>query len=342
MSQVSEVLDSFIRVLAQLAPFLLIGFFAAGMLHVYLPSGLLARILGRPGFGSTVKAALLGVPLPLCSCAVIPVAVELRNSGASRGATASFLVATPETGVDSVAASMAVMHPLIVVFRPIVALVTAVTVGIAVERFSRPRGDREPAEPSSCHQEPVAAQPRNRFVAGLRYGFVDLFREISIYLVPALVVTALVTTLLDPSSLAGLVERPWLQMLILLAIGIPMYVCATGATPIAAALIYAGFSPGAALVFLMVGPATNLVPITAAANTLGKMGALVYCLAVVIVSIAFGVLLDALFAWLDLEQASSIVSFHEHTGTIEWIATGLFVVLLAAHVAAWARKALGR
>ena len=142
MSQVSEVLDSFIRVLAQLAPFLLIGFFAAGMLHVYLPSGLLARILGRPGFGSTVKAALLGVPLPLCSCAVIPVAVELRNSGASRGATASFLVATPETGVDSVAASMAVMHPLIVVFRPIVALVTAVTVGIAVERFSRPRGDR--------------------------------------------------------------------------------------------------------------------------------------------------------------------------------------------------------
>ncbi len=189
----TELLRNFAQVLAQLAPYLLVGFTVAGLLHAYLPVGLLARHLGKPGFASVAKAALFGVPLPLCSCGVVPVAIELRKSGASRGATAAFLVATPETGVDSIAASVAVLHPLLVVFRPLAALLTAIVTGVTIERFAPAATDPDPpadAPPSCCSTTAPPPPQENRLLSGLRYGYVDLFGDIARYLLPATLITA--------------------------------------------------------------------------------------------------------------------------------------------------------
>ncbi len=336
------LIENFLAVLAQLAPFLLVGFFVAGLLHTFVPADVLARLLGRSGLGSITKAAALGVPLPLCSCGVIPVAVELRNRGASRGATASFLVATPETGVDSISASIAVMHPVMVIARPIAALLSAIAAGLAVEWGSRePKETGELVAESCCNKEAESASQgaeppsSNRIRRSFVYGFGELFDEIGFYLLPALLVTAAMNTWLEPQVLSSWIEQAWLQMLALVVIGVPVYVCATGATPIAAALIASGFSPGAALVFLLVGPATNLVTISAAIKTLGKGGAFTYCLAVVVTGIACGLALDATFAWLSIRPEDAALDAADHATWLHWAATWVMGLLFVWH--GWAR-----
>lgn len=358
MEALLEFLNAALGLFVALAPYLLLGFLVAGLIHAFLPAHLVGRWLGRPGLGSITRAALLGVPLPLCSCSVIPVAVQLRQGGATRGATASFLVSTPETGVDSISASIAVLHPLMVVFRPVAALLTALTAGIAVEWFG---GDAEVKPPESahcCHEKPSEAAadqtaeepvrsgqelgivasgaPTTRFGQRLRdtleHAFVDLFADIAPWLLPAILVTAAMTTLLEPMAFADLFAGPWLQMAVMLVVGVPIYVCATAATPVAAGLIASGFSPGAALVFLLVGPATNLVTLRAAAATLGVRGAVAYGTSIALVSVACGVALDSLVAWYGLSpEAVAELHDHQHIGWTEGAAAVVFAVLIVLH-----------
>ena len=327
-----EFVKTFALVLAQIAPFLLLGFFIAGVLHAFVPKALLARAMGGEGFGPVVRAALVGVPLPLCSCAVIPVAVELRNRGASRGATTAFLVSTPETGVDSIATSVAVLHPLMVVFRPLAAMVTAMVAGLAVERFSRDPEVQKEQEGGCCHHAEEDAVDGRGLRGGMKYAFGDLFAEISIYLLPAILITALMTTIIVPLDLAGSLGPSWLQMLILLVAGIPIYVCATAATPIAAALILSGFSPGAALVFLLSGPATNLLTITTVAKTLGTRAVWIYLMSVAGVSLAFGLLLDMLFGQLGIAAQTAAVHAHEDVGFVAWTSAIVLMGLIVWHI----------
>ncbi len=338
----TEFLTTTAEVLGRIAPFLLLGFVVAGLLHAFVPGRWLQRAVGGTGAGPIVRAALVGIPLPLCSCGVIPVAVELRKRGAGRGASTSFLVSTPETGVDSIATSAAVLHPLMVVFRPLAALVTAVATGFAVERWTTGPEVAAPEHGDDhhcCHsaEDELSTVPRG-FVGGMRYAFVDLFGEVAVYLVPAVLITAVLTAFLEPDFVSGIVSSHWLQMLILLVAGIPVYVCAAAATPVAAALIVAGFSPGAALVFLLAGPATNLVTISAAASMLGKAGAVVYVVTVAAVSLGFGVLLDVLYESFSIAPKESAGQFHEHTGWLNWVAAGIVALLVAWHIGRRLRK----
>ena len=325
--------NKFLETLATLAPFLLLGVFIAGLLHAFVPRSLLVRAMGGSGIGPITRASLLGIPLPLCSCSVVPVATELRRQGAGRGATTAFMVSTPETGVDSIFTSVAMLHPIMVVFRPLAAMVTAVLAGLAVERLTEPEADlTTEASDSCCKHGPEADQADGRgLFGGLKYAFDDLLGEISPYLLPALLLTALLGAILQPSTLQDLPVAPWLQRLILLGGGIPVYVCATSATPLAAAMIVAGVSPGAALVFLLAGPATNLVTISAVRQNLGRSSAVVYVATVGLVSYAFGTILD--WVWPELGQASAeMVASHDHLSWLHWASAVVLGGLVLWHL----------
>lgn len=321
--------------LANMAPYLLLGIVVAGLLHALVPRTLLSRAMGGEGFGPVSRASLLGIPLPLCSCSVIPVAIELRRQGAGRGATAAFMVSTPETGVDSIMSSVAVLHPLLVVFRPIAAMVTAVATGLAIERFAPAEAAVDSAAGAGCSHHAVSelTGESRGLVGGLRYAFDDLLGEITPYLVPALLITAALGVFLEPAGLSELGVAPWLQRLIVLIAGIPVYVCATSATPVAAAMILAGLSPGAALVFLLAGPATNLVTISAVKQNLGGRAALWYVLVVAVLSYAFGALIDGIWTMPDFQsEAAAHLHDHQHLSMVHW-ATSIFLgVLMVCHL----------
>lgn len=331
--------------LANMAPYLLLGFMVAGLLHALVPRALLSRAMGGEGFGPVVRSSLLGIPLPLCSCSVIPVAVELRRQGAGRGATAAFMVSTPETGVDSISSSVAVLHPLLVIFRPLAAMVTAVATGLAIERFAPVDLEAGPDDEGCCdHQasDQVAGESRG-LLGGLRYAFDDLLGEITPYLVPALLITAALGVFLEPSGLSEFGVAPWLQRLIVLVAGLPIYVCATSATPVAAAMIVAGISPGAALVFLLAGPATNLITISAVRQNLGSKAAMWYILTVATFSYAFGTLLDYIWTMPDF-RASPAAQLHGHQdlSMVHWATSVFLGALMLWHIGRKLRRRMAR
>ncbi len=335
-------LEEFLTTMALVAPFLLLGFLIAGLLHAYVPRSLLVRAMGGAGIGPITRASLMGIPLPLCSCSVIPVATELRRMGAGRGATAAFMVSTPETGVDSISTSVAVLNPVLVIARPVAAIVTSVLAGLAVERFST-----DPAEPTdagvdSCCTHDAASKTTGAgrgLLGGVRYAFGELLGEIAPYLLPALILTALLSMWIDPQAIQEIDVAPWMQRLILLITGIPIYVCATSATPVAAALMVAGISPGAALVFLLAGPATNIVTISAVKNTLGRGSSLVYVVTVGLVSYGFGTLLDVF--WVDLAGSTPSAHLdHDHLMWLHWFSASVLGALMLWHIARKLRNRL--
>jgi hypothetical protein len=299
--------------------------------------------MGGRGLWPITRASLLGIPLPLCSCSVIPVAVELRRQGAGRGPTAAFMVSTPETGVDSIMTSIAMLHPLLVVFRPVAAMLTAVLTGLAVERFSPADLGPEHRPTIGCCDHHAAEQVEGEslgLLGGMRYAFVDLLGEILPYLIPALLITAALGSFVEPAALADVNLAPWVQRLIILAAGIPVYVCATAATPVAAAMIVAGLSPGAGLVFLLAGPATNLVTISAVSQTLGRRSALVYVLVVSGMSYLSGTVLDILWADPNL-AATPAAQVHQHDLSWLQIAASLVLgTLIVGHALGWLRSKL--
>ncbi|NOQ42097.1 MAG: SO_0444 family Cu/Zn efflux transporter, partial [Desulfuromusa sp.] len=268
-------------ILVESAPYVLFGFFAAGILKAYLPEKLVAKHLGGNGMASVFKASLFGVPLPLCSCGVIPAAIELRKQGAGKGASAAFLVSVPETGVDSVAITWALLDPVMTVIRPISSLITATTTGLLINRLpDDPQLDfaEEGEEPGcGCPVETAEScpskQPESHFVRvrnGLAYAFGDLLGDIGKWLLLGIGVAGVIATLVPDDFFIRYLDNEFLSLLIMLGIGIPIYICASASTPVAAAPVLKGLSPGAALVFLSAGPATNAATITVMSRYFGR------------------------------------------------------------------------
>lgn len=283
--------------LVESAPYLLFGFLVAGMLHAFVSTDLVARHLGGGRVASVVKAALLGVPLPLCSCGVLPAALDLRRKGASRGAVLSFLVSTPETGVDSMALSWVLLGPVLTAFRPLAAFVTAVAAGVLENVFGR-EGEAGPELAGGCGCAPPRVDRRPlaaRLGEGLRYAFGDLLGDLAPWLGAGFLAAGVIGAAVPEGALERTLGAGPLAYLVMLAVGVPLYICATASTPVAAALLLKGLSPGAALVFLLAGPATNAASLTALAGTLGWRATLRYLAAIAGVSLAMGALLDALF-----------------------------------------------
>ena len=278
---------SLLNVVCEMAPYLLLGFLIAGMLHVFVPQKFYSKYLSRNNKLSVLWAALLGIPLPLCSCGVIPTAIGLRNEKASKGAIASFLIATPQTGIDSILATFSLMGLGFAIVRPVAALITGVCGGLLVNRLVR--DDEVYNETSSACQ----VESGSRIWRVLKYAYYDMIRDIGLRLVIGLIVAALIQVVVPDEFFLSFGSQPLLQMLVILAIAVPMYICSTGSIPVAAALMMKGLSPGAALVMLMAGPAVNLASILVVHKSLGRRFNSVYLLTIVGFSILFGLLLNA-------------------------------------------------
>ncbi len=285
--------------LQEMSPYLLLGFFIAGLLEVLLPGDLVHRHLGSRGFSSLIKASIFGVPLPLCSCGVIPVAASLRASGASRGATTSFLISTPQTGVDSIAVTYSLLGTVFAIFRPVIALINGIIGGLLVQLLE-PKEDpiQDPYSiQGTCNGSCSLPNKKKRSLARIfSYGFVDLPGDIAKALVIGIIISGLIAAMVPDDFFVPIFGTGLLAMLVMMAMGIPVYVCATASVPIAASLIDKGITPGAALVFLIVGPATNAATISTIWKVMGKRTAMVYLVSMAVMAIASGLLLDYIFS----------------------------------------------
>jgi len=324
MNAIIDILREFASVFGEMAPYLLFGFFAAGILSIFISAETVEKHLGGRGLGPVIKAAFWGVPLPLCSCSVIPVATSLRRHGAGRGATAAFLLSTPQTGVDSILVTWGLLGPVFAIFRPIAAFVTGLVGGVLVNVFGGGvDAGREKKE--ECHDECCAhKKQQGRFLRALHHGFVTLPRDIGKELIAGLLIAGLITALVPRDLFSGVIGPGPLQMLLMMAVGIPMYVCASASVPIAAALILKGVSPGAAFVFLMTGPATNAATIVTIRKILGTRSAVIYLLTVAGMALVCGVLLDYVFG---VVGAASLE--HVHSMMPAWVKMAGSAILLA-------------
>jgi len=338
----SRFLDQLTAMALAVAPWLLLGLVAAGLIRVFLPTSVLQRWLGKEGWASVVKAALIGTPLPLCSCSVIPVAIGLRRQGASRGATASFLIATPENGADSIILSYALLGPFMMIVRPIAAIVSAVLAGLLTELMP-PGGqyaveEAEQAKAKACchdggcesgdHAESAeachgAAPGRLRGVA-IAVG--DILDDIAVLLLIGVGVAALIGTFIPAEKLIGL-GSGLPAMLAMLVIGLPMYICATASTPIAAAMLIAGISPGTVLVFLLAGPATNVATMAVVRRELGGGGLAAYLLSISVGAVGSGLLTDWAAAHWGLDIVAQAHSGQHTMGIPAWLSWSALVVL---------------
>lgn len=364
MEQLTSFITNFIDLSAEASPWLLLGLLIAGLMKAWVPSKILSKHLGK-GKLAIVKAALIGAPLPLCSCGVIPVATELRRSGASAPATASFLVATPETGIDSVSVSYALLGPIFAIYRPFAAIMSAIITGGLVSSIedknikysnnsteqvkssccssnsniikssqpksevssccsSKPKTEKIKVEKkiSSCCSSNSVTTPTTpvnhpaltvfleKTKTGVHYASTKLIDDIIIWLAIGLVFAALIRTFLPEEFLlsygSGLPA-----MLLMIIISIPMYICATASTPIAAGFIMAGLSPGTALVFMMAGPATNISTLGVIRNEMGSSVLTRYLLGVAISAIGFGSLLDFALNYYAINIGEQMQHSHE-------------------------------
>jgi uncharacterized membrane protein YraQ (UPF0718 family) len=345
---------------------LVIGLFIGGLFKTLIPTELLQRHLSGEGFASILKAAILGAPLPLCSCGVIPAAMGLREAGASKSATTSFLVSTPETGVDSVTITYAMMGPFMAIVRPISAIVSAVVTGSLVVLFdndeykasekvdsccsskaqepsakkesvascceSEPTKDdccsKEQVTSSSCCDEKVDLNKSesvfSNIISGIKYAFTDLLDNIIFWLVIGLIFAAVIQTFADKEWLIEY-GSGWTGMLVMLVVGIPMYVCATASTPLAAGFLLAGISPGAVLVFLLAGPATNVATLGVIQQQLGKKTMVLYLTGIMTTALGSGMIVNWLVTLWSIDTTQHLDATHNH---IPMILQGLALILL--------------
>jgi uncharacterized membrane protein YraQ (UPF0718 family) len=324
------LIDNFVILFLASAPWLLLGLLIAGLIQVFVPTATMSKQLGKEGIGSAVKAAFIGAPLPLCSCGVIPAALGLRKAGASKSATTSFLVATPETGIDSVTMSYALLGPFMAIMRPITAITSAIVAGALVGKDDYVP-EQPPAKTGGCCSGKNKSKPvekpltlRAKLLQSLNYSVTDMLSGTAMWLLIGLFFAALVQTYVPDDFLAqwgsGLIA-----MVVMVIISIPMYICATASTPIAAGLLLSGVAPGAVLVFMMAGPATNVATLGVVGKELGKRAVVAYLVGVIGTAMLFGWLTDFLVATYGFEVAPQIG--HEHKMLPQWLVLGSGILL---------------
>jgi uncharacterized membrane protein YraQ (UPF0718 family)/copper chaperone CopZ len=323
-----EITGAYLKELASLinemAPYLLLGFLFAGVLRVVFPRQIITRYMGQNNFRSVFNASLLGVPMPLCSCGVLPAGIGFYRNGASRGPSISFLISTPQTGVDSILATYSLLGLPLAIIRPVAALITGLVGGIlgnAVEKNGKEENTSE-----ERREEHYDRSVRELF----RYGFVELIQDISKWLVIGMLVAALLAVLIPVDFFTSTISSEYLAMLLMIAASVPLYICATGSIPIAAVLLMKGLAPGAALVLLMAGPATNIATMAVIGNTLGKKSLWVYLGTIIGGALFFGILVNELLPreWFT-GALSSMTHMHDHpAGWFKWASSALLALLI--------------
>lgn len=347
-------------ILVESGPYLLVGFLIAGFLKVLIPEQLVYRHLGQDNMRSVGLAALFGAPIPLCSCSVIPTAISLKRSGASKGATSSFLISTPETGVDSIGVTWALMDPVMTIVRPLAAIFTALGCGALVNKIVKRGWDDQPEEdlaaedPECCHHQdgaeddpaqdeqppPQESDPAPKVVTtareATRYAFGPLMADLTPWFILGFLISGLITLAVPDNFFGDVLPTGWLSMLSMLVIGVPLYICATASTPVAAALIAKGLDPGSALVLLLAGPATNIATIAVVRGFLGRRVLYAYLFSIAVFSLGFGSLVNLIYGWLGTTPQTSVGTTMEHTSALAQI-SGLILLLLMV----WHARRLG-
>ena len=308
MAFITNVFGEAWHLLLESSVYVLFGLLVSGLLRVFLNPESVARQLGRGKFSSVFKAAFLGIPLPLCSCGVLPAAVSLRKQGANTGATTAFMISTPESGVDSLAITYALLDPVMTVARPVAAFAAATAAGIAENTFNddkdedRVAADRTCPVDACCDGEDCPPEEhrkhhtfKQKVIAGLKYALTDVWHDMAGWFLIGILLAGLITALVPDEIMVRFLGGGLSSMLLMLLVGIPLYICATASTPVAAALILKGVSPGAALVFLLAGPATNITSLTVLWGTLGKRATAIYLGGICISAVLFGLLVDYIY-----------------------------------------------
>jgi len=320
------VLQSSFDLLKEMAPYLLFGFLSAGILKEFISAEKIAGHLGKSSLGSVVKAALFGIPLPLCSCGVIPPTMALRNAGASKGSVLSFLIATPTTGVDSIFATYSLLGPVFAIYRVFASFFAGIFSGFSANLLeSKNAAPPNPAKHTTQTNIKIKISLLSRIQKIFSYAFVELMSDIGKWLVIGILIGGVITFLIPADFFQSSFTSPWQALLLILLVSVPLYVCATGTIPIAAALMLKGLNPGAAFVLLLAGPATNAVTITVISRYLGKRTTVIYLVTLVLSSLGLGFLLD--FIWTRFDLAYSFQHHMGHQMLPGWLETGSAVVL---------------
>ena len=330
-------LKDFVAILSEMSPYLLLGFFFAGLLYAFIPKQRIEKYFNGKPFQSSVLASLFGIPLPLCSCGVIPTGTAFYKNGASKGGTVSFLISTPQTGVDSILATFSLMGLPFAIIRPIAALITGISGGIITSTVTQKETDNRVFRKEEEKQKTF----RQKILSVFKYGFVDFIQDISKWLVIGLVLAAMISALIPNEFFELLSMPPIVQMLLILAVSIPLYICATGSIPLAAILILKGISPGAAFVLLMAGPATNAASITMIGKVLGRRSLFTYLGTIVVGALSFGLLIDYVLPLEWFTQITNQHLGHNHGQQVSWWQITSGVILMALIVNGYIQKYWG-
>ncbi len=351
-----EFISALWKYIAISAPYLLMGFFIAGLIKILIPIDKVKKMLGKKSFGSIIKAAIVGVPLPLCSCSVVPTAVTLKKAGANNGSTSAFLIATPESGIDSISMTYGMMDIPMTIIRPIAAFLSAVVAGIGQYIFNDKEYDTtgapevksccsskkaEPAvksccsskkaepEVKSCCSSKSSAKKEDLFIVKtLKYAYGDLIEDVAFWMTIGLVLGALIDFLVPADFLS--MANGTMGRLIILGIGIPFYICASASTPIAASLVLKGLSPGSALLFLLVGPATNITNLLVLQKYIGKRGVIINIIAIGGIALLLSYGVDFLYTYLEWPLDFKLGHHHDHGGIPWWqhVSAAIFSIFL--------------
>ncbi len=336
MNYINQYINTFSELLQEMAPYLLLGFLFAGILHVVIKKEKIQKYLGKKNFVSILNAALLGIPLPLCSCGVIPTGISFSKNGASKGATISFLISTPQTGVDSILVTYSLLGLPFAIIRPIISLITGLIGGFLTNTLDK--DDTVIEEPATCSSV-NSKQEKPSFKKIMKYAFVDFMSDIAGWLTVGLFLAALISVVIPDNfftEFSG--NNSLIEMGLMLLMSIPLYVCATASVPIAAVLLMKGVSPGAAIVFLMAGPATNAATITVIGNALGKKSLFAYLSSVISGAIGFGLLINHVLP-SGLFSFSSSSHGHIHSDALpEWFKISSAVILSLLIIYSFIRK----
>ena len=336
-------MNQFIDLVTEMSPYLLLGFLLAGLMHAFIPGTIYSKYLAKPNMRSVVLAALFGIPLPLCSCGVLPTAMSLRREGASKGAAVSFLIATPQTGVDSIIATFSLMGLPFAIIRPIAALATAIFGGKMVNVIEGDEGagkfdsTNEQTHDDLCGDSCCGGHDKvptsfvGKVIEALRYAYIDMMESVGKWLVVGLIVAGLITIFVPDSYFEIFKDNSFTSMLLVLCISIPMYLCATGSIPIAVALMMKGLTPGAALVLLMAGPACSVASVLVVSKVLGRRTLTAYLGSIISGAVGFGLVTDYLLprAWFMSHLVANDACCEEESSLFATSCTILLFLLLA-------------
>jgi len=342
MEYIIEFFKALLDLSNAMAPYILFGLAFAGVLHELVPETLVTKHLGKESIGSVIKSTIFGIPLPVCSCGVIPLATSIKKSGASKGATLSFLISTPITGVDSILATYGMFGWVFTIYRALTSMVIAMVAGILTNIFDKEEESKwkttvsKEESHSCCSSSACSSESEEKakfsFSKAMKYAFVTLLGDISKPLLWGLLLGALITIAIPDNLSEILIEYSWLSYVIVILIAVPMYVCATASLPIAAALMLSGVSAGEAFVFLSAGPATNTVTIGVVKKMLGTRSVYIYLGSIIIGSILFGLGLDYIFDISNVNPAS-LIHVEDDSGLFTLISSAVLWLMMIYFIA---------